>query len=245
MSKRESFGEEQKFFENQESIAEDYFSLLGSYDRMSKRIAAVQRRYPVPGDPEITAEISELDKERHKTHLQLLEMGAKLGKEKSDVLVDVIRKQRTLEEYGLPEFSILTENDIIKTDDWHNPYHFNVDSGARLPSSGDEIGWLRERLRERGDKREFSKDKFMLVFAIIPIENYGDDELEPDDYVVRVKRAKALAEQMGGEIFEKRDTSYHEAEAKILGIVFPKKDLEEIAGIIRNNPEKFRLGKEF
>lgn len=240
MTKRKGFGEQHNNPEKTENIAERYSGLLGAYHRASQRIKAIQRRYPVPGDSEITAKIIELDKERHETHLQLLEMGSKLGKDKGDVLVDIIRQQRTLEEYGLPEFSMLTEEDIVETGDWHNPYYFNVDEEARLPSEGDQIQWARDE-----GKSAFSKDKFMLVFAIVPIEHYGEDELEPDDYAVRLKRAEALAKQMGGKIFEERDSGYHEGSAKILGIIFPKKDLEKIAETIRNNPEKLRLGEEF
>ena len=190
----------------------------------------------------LMVKVIELDKDRHETHLQLLEMGHKLGKDQGDVLIDLIRQQRTLEEYGLPEFSILTEEDVLMGDDWHQSYYFNVDTVACLPNEGDKIGWDGN---ENEDKSLLSKDQFMLVFSIVPIENYGEDELEPDDYAVRLKRAKAFAENMGGKIFEQRDSSYHEASAKILGVIFPKKDVEKIAGTIRDNPEKFRLGKEF
>ena len=240
MTKREGFGEQPNNPENLENITKRYSGLLGSYHRASQKLKAIQRRYPVPGDPEVTAKITELDKDRHETHLKLLELGGKLDKDKGDVLVDIIRQQRTLEEYGLPEFSMLKEDDIVETGDWHNPYYFNVDKDARLPSEGDQISWARNE-----GKSAISKDKFMLVFAIVPIENYGEDVLEPDDYQVRVKRAEALAQQLGGKIFEEKDSSYHEGSAKILGVVFPKRDLEKIVGTIRNSPEKFRLGKEY
>lgn len=82
----------------------------------------------------------------------------------------------------------------------------------------------------------------MFVFAIVPIENYGEEELDPRDYDERVKKADTLAKEVNGKVFEKRDSGYHEAYAKILGVIVPKKDLEKVAGIIRNNPDKYRLG---
>lgn len=239
MSEGESFGEQHQNPEKSENFVERYSAFLRSYHRASQRIKATQRLYPIPGDPEISAELSELDKKRHETHLQLLEMGSRLGKDEGNVLVDIIRQQRTLEEYGLPEFSILKEDDIVETGDDYPYYYFNVDSHASLPSQGDSIPWA----RDEGINR-ISKDKFMLVFAIVPIVNYGEEQL-PDDYQVRVKRAEMLAQEVGGEIFEQRDSEHHDGSAKILGLILPKKDLEEIAGIIRNNPEKFRLAEEF
>lgn len=240
MQKHENFGEPRQNSKKLENITEGYSSLLGAYNRLHRKAKAFERRYPIPEDKEITERAIELDRERHEMHLKLLEMGENLGKSKNDVLVDIVRQDRTLEEYGLPEFSILKEDDIVETGDWHNPYYFNVDEEARLPSEGDEIKWARN-----DGKNAISKDKFMLVFAIVPIENYGEDDLDPIDYQVRVKRAEKLAEEIGGKFFEERDSGYHEGSAKILGVILPKKDLEKIAGTIRGNPEKFRLGEEF
>ena len=232
-----------------EKNQQDYDYLINSYHRTTLKMKAIQRRYPVPGDSELIEKIHEMDTERHEIHIRLLEIGGKLGKDKGDILVDIVREQRTLEEYGLPEFSILTEEDIIKTDDYHQPYYFNLDTD-RDSKEDWKTDWKGrsdwESIRSDEKKEDgIPKDTFMLVFAIVPIEGYGGDELEPEDYTVRLRRARRLAKQMGGEVFEKRDSGYHEATAKILGVIFPKKDMEKVAGVIRSNPERFRLGQEF
>lgn len=220
---------------------EEYLDLIDAYRGRVKEMKKLERRFPGGvGDKEITASVITIDQERHEIHLKLIELGKKFGKGKDDVLVDIIRKDGTLDEYELPEFSILTENDIIDTGDWHNPYYFNVDPDARRPSTEAAPDYYKDE-----GERLIEPDKVMLVFAIVPIENYGGDELDPEDYEERVGRAHALAKKVGGEVFESRDSGYHEAYAKILGVIIPKKDLEKVAAVIRNNPDQYRLGDEF
>lgn len=225
----------------EKSPEEQYSDLISVYQSKVSELKRLQRRVPRGViDEEVGTSIRVVDQERHETHLKLIELGKQLGKSKDEVLVDIIRKDGTLEEYGLPEFSILAENDIIYTDDWHDPYYFNVDTDALRPST-EAIGSYCKRQGESLLK----PNEVMLVFAIVPIKNDGEDELYPEDYDERVRRANALAEEIGGKIFEERDSDYHEADAKILGVIVPGKDLEKVAAVIRNNPSKYRIGNEF
>lgn len=225
----------------EESPKERYLDLINVYQGKVGELKRLQRRVPRGAvDEEIGTAIRVVDQERHETHLKLIELGRQLGKSKDDVLVDIIRKDGTLDEYGLPEFSILTEDDIIDTGDWHNPYYFNVDPDARRPSREAPDSYYK-----KGGESLIKSDEVMFVFAIVPIKNYGEDALDPEDYDERVKRAQALAEEVGGKIFEERDSGYHEAYAKILGVIVPKKGLEKVAATIRNNPNKYRIGNEF
>ncbi len=232
---RPSKGQENKSLEVQ------YADLIGAYKVKVSDIKKIQRRVP-QGVAALDTEraLRVIDEERHQTHLKLIELGQKLGKAKDDVLVDIIRKDASLESYGLPEFSILSENDIIDTGYWHNPYHFNVNPSTRRPSKEDPPDYYKEE-----GESVIKSDEVMFVFAIVPIENYGEDELVPPDYEERSKRATALAEEVGGRVFEERDSGYHEAYAKILGVIVPKIDLEKVATTIRDNPGSFRLKSEF
>lgn len=226
--------------EKKEELRTEYELLLDSYQRSVGRMTGLQRRFPVPEDPEVTERIQDLEKKRHNKHLKLLEAGKKINKDESDVLIDIIRMNRTLEEYGLPEFSILTEEDIIETEDWHNPYYFNVDTEERMPHEKDSI----KSHRNEG-KSAFPANKFMLVYSIMPVTDWGETVTEPVDYKIKLYRAQKLAEFIGGEMFERKDTGYHEATAKILGVIFSKKDFGKIMQTIRDNPEQFRLKEDF
>ncbi|MBI2637901.1 MAG: hypothetical protein HYW88_03290, partial [Candidatus Sungbacteria bacterium] len=222
---------------------EEYFNLIGTYKEDFYKLKDLQRQIPQGvTDKESAFAISEVDQKRHETHLKLIELGRKLGKDKDNVLVDIIRSEGTLEEYGLPEFSILTENDIIDTGDWHNPYDFNVDTQTLRPNT--EVKTKPKSFFSEG-KSVIGADEAMMVFAIVPIENWGADELNPDDYKERVRRAGALAKKVGGRLFEEWDSGYHEAYAKILGVIVQRKDLEKVATTVRNNPYEYRLGNEF
>jgi hypothetical protein len=229
---------------NQEStknIEDEYHNLINGYKGKVTKMKKLERKIPQGVvNEEIAAAIRIIDDERHEIHLKLLESGIQIGKNKNDVLVDIIRLDGTMEEYELPEFSILTENDIIDTGYWHNPYYFNVNPDLRRPN----ITPFSRRVQDEG-KSLLKSDEIMIVYSIVPIENYGEDELEPEDYEERIKRAHALAEAVGGRIFEERDTGYHEAEAKILGVIIPKNDLEKVAVMIKKNPDEYRIGQEY
>ena len=249
--------------EKSKGVAElQYRGLLDEYREKFDEIKKVQRRL-LAGETQLGATLSILDADRHKLHLRLIEAAKKIGKDKEEVLVDIIRRERTLEEYGLPEFSILTSDDIVDTGDWHNRFVFNVDLKTRLPNaeslSEEKINervpfrasGQEEKLPNLGEEQEKpdytdeppTDTEVMLVFDIVPIEY--DDKNWREDSVIRLRRAEALVKDMGGRIFDSEDSSYHEAYAHIVGVILPKKDLEKITAVIRNNPEKYRIGNEF
>jgi hypothetical protein len=229
--------------------SELYDTLLRSYKDLQGRIRAFEKRYPVPTDPEVAEKISELDKERHDLHLRLVEAGKFFDKDEKDVLIDIVRRNRTLEEYGLPEFSILTPDDISKTGEWHDPYVFGVDEKAGLP---EEITFKYYRKPNKNSideaYRVIPENKFVLLFEVDYIttdENGEDIENGPEDHTERSSRAYRLAKEAGGEILRLHDSDYHTASVSIFGVTFDKKDFEKVVQLIRDNPQKFRLGKEF
>lgn len=80
---------------------EGYYSLLDKYKKLFDQIGILKRLFKEQ------SEIESVDRERHQIHLKLLEAGSKIDKNEEAVLIDIIRKQGSLAEYGLPEFSIL------------------------------------------------------------------------------------------------------------------------------------------
>lgn len=227
-----------------------YTAAMEVYQRITKKVRALERRYPQGvRDSEINAEIAVMDKERHQDHLELIKIAKSLSKSKEDVLIDIIRWENSLEEYGLPEFSILKSSDIVDTHGFHSAIAFNIDlrhgkPGAAKPLDEPFENYVFGGKPYRGATRVIPEDKILLVFSINPIA-HEFAETYPRDYQERVTRAEALAKEIGGEYFDHYDGAYHTTNTRIIGVVFPKKDLEKVLGIIRKNPGKFRIGKEF
>lgn len=237
--------------DEREQLLNKYKLQMETYQHLTQKVRALMRRYP-PNirDQAINFEITETDNDRHQNHLRLIEIAEKLGKSKEDVLIDIIRWENSLEEYGLPEFSILKSSDLVDTEGFHSAIQFNIDEGVGKPASptpldkvfGDyEFG---EETYGGVARRVFPEDKILLVFSINP-KHYDEEEIKTEDFEERKKRAKALANEIAGEYFDNFQGDYHATSAHIIGVVIPIKDFGKIAGVIRNNPQKFRLGKEF
>lgn len=185
--------------------------LLKEYVGLFDQVRNLRRSERAQFDERVQAKIQAADRKRHEKHLDLLASGMKLGKDASSVLVDIIREQGSLAEYGLPEFSIL---------DW------------------------------RSAENTLPEDECVLLYDVSPVR-YDEDETTheieaPDDYRVRQARAAALAERVHGKLENDYNSRYfHSSSQLFLGVIIPKDRLEEIAGIIRDEPEKYRFGEEF
>ena len=198
--------------------------------------------------------VQDLNERRHKVHLELLELGGKLGKNEDDVTVDIVRADDTLVDYGLPEFSIMTENDILQTGLDNIPVIFNVQSvksdkgEVMLPGDNinpEEKAKIKRRLfAARRLESLIPHGHFFLAFAIVPTR--GNRRFILDDYDARFNRAKSLATELKGKFYDLMDEGWHANQTvAVLGVLFPNKDFNRVVAQIRNNPDKFRLGEEF
>src|SRR3989344_3035228 len=162
-----------------EQILGEYGQQMETYQRITKRVRSLERRYPPDSrDKAISFDILETDKDRHQNHLRLIETAKKLGKSKEDVLVDIIRWENSLQEYDLPEFSILKSSDIVDMQGFHSGIQFNIYEDERRPAPptpldrvfgdyelGEETyGGVAERVF-----RVFPEYKILIVFSINPI----------------------------------------------------------------------------
>lgn len=238
-----------------EDLLKNYSNLLKKYNSLFEKVKNIERRRMDPNDLEINYKIKDADEERHNTHLKLLELGKDLNKTREDVLFDIIRQKTTLEEIGLPEFSILQHDDIIDTGYWHNRYSFNLDRknpSVVLPPLEpgkwtESLHFDEEVLNEKKETRGplIPEDKCILLFTASTFKNLGLTEVCPNDFLVRKERAVKLAKEINEKLIDLFDSGYHEVSAHIIGVTLPKKDLEKVANIIIKNPQKFRLGYEF
>ena len=111
--------------EKEDTLRNEYKDLMNVYQRLYRDIIRLERKHPPERrDRAIQWEIMEIDKERNQTHRKLVSIAEQLGKTKEDVIVDMVRWQESLEEFGLPEFSVLDSADMIET--YVATLHFNL-----------------------------------------------------------------------------------------------------------------------
>lgn len=221
-----------------------YSTIMDSYHNLTQKLRALERHHPADArDNAIKFKITEIDKDRHNLHLKAVEIAEKLGKTKDDVLIDIIRWDNSLSEYGLPEFSILKNADIVETGGFHSAIQFNINETEGVPS---EPTPLDKQFTDYGDKENvIEENEVLLLFSIVPVEGSGERRLQPEDYDKRDARAESLAKEVGGKYFNQSMGGYHATSADVIGVVIPKEKLQKVAEVIRDNPKKFRLGKEF
>lgn len=251
-----------------ETSQEKYLGLLKTYDDLFGEIRKLESDPRASFDEKVRLKILALDGKRHEIHLQLLEAGMKHGKDSVAVTVDIVRARGSLEEYGLPEFLLMQEWDVVQDSsvDYRN-YSFNTDEGERRPGDvADAIESQRVAAEEEADGHYMKHTSAipagscMIIYDLSTTgvlghhfegpdwEEVADVEkaIFPADYAVRKARARSLAERVHGENFEDFDSAYfHSIMGHLLGVIIPKSRLEEVAGIIRDEPEKYRLGAQF
>ena len=232
--------------EKGESLKKRYASLISKYLKLNrdrkKILRDVERGVVDKLDEQAQFNLEATDSDRHAVHLQLEDLGSQFGKKGEDVLVDIIRQQNSLEGFGLPELSLLNAEDV-RVGDWHNPYYFNVNTKALKPSD------VSSRPRLLGvEQFGFETNEVMLVYGIVPYrfdKNHEHDNPQPHlpkDLDDRIKKAKELSLDTNGRLFDQVDSEYHEAEARIIGVIVSKKELETTLSLIRDNPQKYRIG---
>ena len=230
--------------EKEDTLRNEYKDLMNVYQRLYRDIIRLERKHPPERrDRAIQWEIMEIDKERNQTHRKLVSIAEQLGKTKEDVIVDMVRWQESLEEFGLPEFSVLDSADMIET---YGATYFNIAFQLDRPQFYEKretaLGeqFWKESEDDLEDAEEHSKpviadDEILIVFSINTIlpkfgypRTWGvQEEKRPFDYDERIARAKKLAEKTNGKFFLEGQGSHHEADATVMGVVVPKKDLEK------------------
>ncbi|HSX41833.1 MAG TPA: hypothetical protein VLE93_00610 [Candidatus Saccharimonadales bacterium] len=235
---RESGPSAAEQWDERDRAIRDYSKLLESYRVSYQKIKNFRRLHVDPTDLEAQQQLVELEGDRHQIHLSLTEVGAKINRTGNDILVDIIRTDRTLEELGLPEFSILTSEDL-------SGGNWNVDAENLLPGET-----YKPRVQGyRFDSEEQVKEgEICLVYDIAPMEgDYWEPKPAfPADYQQKLGRAQALCQSFGGRLFEDQDGYHHDdTSVFITGVILPKESLAKTAAFIREHPQELRLGEEF
>lgn len=234
--------EKEPIKKDRESVRERYSDLLRDYNAEFEELKKLQRRFKVETDPELLSSKRVIDKERDRIHKELILLGKKIDKSEYDVLVDIIRQRKTLEEYGLPEFMIMKSSDFMMDrlgvkDREHN---FNINFNTfepGLPKTEDDF---------EGDF--FDGKSVAIVYSITPVMSWGATgyiRVHQKDDALCWKRAHDLAEEVGGEVLNLSSSEYHDTGVDILTVIIPKERLERVISIIRNNAMKFRIGGQF
>lgn len=247
-----------------EQLAE-YDSLLARRDVIERQIKNLEKSSRARARDETTwGIISQANEKMHDTHLKLLSVAESLGMSESDVLVDIFRYRNSLEEYDLPEFSILTPDDIGAEFSGGSSYPIDPETArpGRVLFGKEELHkehleYKRYKNEEAGEEElayeepyeePLAQDEVLIIFSVSTKVVIAFDVIATDtpaDEELRLKRARALAEQVAGRFFEGSDTIYHTGPAYIAGVVIKKNKLEEVVSMIRDNPKKYRIGEDF
>jgi hypothetical protein len=190
---------------------EQYFDLIYEYDKKFTQIKNLTGRRE---NPRVEETIQRLDQERHELHLRLVEAGQKIGKNEYDILADIMERSGNLEEFGLPEFSIMT----------HHESSFFVGSEVKQ----DEVVLVFDTVYFGGDRRKNQKD------ALYP----------PDETIRQSRAkalAEALGTSIA---LLKDSRFFHSHTMDRTGVILKTSQIEETLALIRSNPEKYRLGEK-
>lgn len=231
--------QEEKEYKDIEALKKEYADLLAAYEAEFRELKKLDKQIiPGAGDEELARQIIFVDKERNKIHRKLKEVGAELGRKEVDVMADILREHGSLAEYGLPEFFVILGEDLSAegfnlTKDLKRPKERFPEKGVTDPQLSEEFDW---------------QSDIVIPFVVIPrfqYNPYSSMPLAPKDIAIRELRAMALAKEAKLKTIDGADDRWHAANVEIFGVVVPANRIEEVAGIIRNSPEKFRVGEEF
>src|SRR3989344_7997494 len=219
-----------------------YAKLVKKYQQKFKEIKQLEHKHrAVLTDPDVQNEIQLVDAERHDIHLELSEVGERLGKNMTDVMVDLIRQQGNLEEFGLPEFAILTEDEV----EWLQ----NGATSLAIVRGNAEFENTPELFPRRESGILGGPQNILLVYDVCT-HQFGDgyshrSQLLNPDSEIRADRMMQLAEATSAEPYHFFDGFSHGVNTSVSGLIIPKDQLEIIASLIRVHPERYRLQSEF
>lgn len=238
---------------------ENYIRLLDAYEKKFRKVKFLESRARGVFDEETRNIIQVAETERHNVHIELEAVGKRIGKNKDAIMIDILRKDGNLEEYDLPEFILLSSDDL-------NEYG-NVDTKVELVNgrlvtkiSNDNLKTLSEAdstdvatktksVEELSSKEEgLDPDETMLVYTVTtyPMGTYsGGIQRSQIDFTLRKERQKLLAKDLGAREVYLIDVPFHENYLSLSGVAVKKDQLEKVASIIREHPYKYRLGKQF
>ena len=229
---QESSVESAEKFEEYILCLKEYVRL---YDTVKLRLMAVERARDETAYDNARHEMMSVDRQRHRVHLTLIELAVANGKNEYDVKTDILREGGTLEEYELPEFSILTHQDFLNSE---------VFSEAEL-----EV-WESHYSDQQYEKEYVGESEVMIVFLVEPRSKYTDVEnidLMLDacpDRDCKMRRARSLAELCGGRIVDAENGIYHDDLTQgVMGVAVEKADLEKVVQRIKD--DNLRVGMEF
>lgn len=219
-----------------------YWDILHRYQKAKEYIKKQEDRFGRGH-----SEIGECSWALNKLHNQLKELGHALHKSEKEVFADILDRSKNLDNYELPEFTIISRENL------------NLN---RLYSLEDEEEQDLDPVEHEyyGEKHEaFVHDLKKGEVAILFAKKISAAVREPDNNIMttrgnlvsmqtkgekeRFRRAIRLARKLNAKILDYYEFA-HEYTERIIGIVVDQDSIESVAQMIRQNREEFGIREE-
>ena len=235
----------------------DYLNIIGQYNGIVDQLENLISRRDVLGlRDDYQDRLLELEQRRHALHLELLELAPKIDKSEVNVRVDLLRSRGNLSEYGLPEISLLKPADFQILDQEERNIKDAVKVGLS-PHNLNDSPILKRGEEDRFWDREYDEPpkpgEVMFVYntselyltawhdrAGLMLQSVFSDAIEA--------RAQRLARDTKLEHHVVYNADYfHSVEdfTRVHGLYVPDDQIERVATIIRENPEKYSPSPKF
>lgn len=209
-----------------EQLLKGYGLHLQEYVKKRRQFREFNKRNQYKAsDPDVYNEMIVRDRELHRIHEELKHFGEKIDKGEYDVIVDILRQEGNLsEEFGLPEFCVLTTEDIF-LEYAGGPGFVPKDGKMPYRKMSDKVS-----IGSKPDLNFFNEKEVMIVFNTLLYEgkgNYYDEYVtEAPDRWAREKRMVQLADAVGGRTMGFVDSrEFHAHRMSLQGVIIKKNDL--------------------
>ncbi|OGH74082.1 MAG: hypothetical protein A3C90_02230 [Candidatus Magasanikbacteria bacterium RIFCSPHIGHO2_02_FULL_51_14] len=227
-------------------LQDAYYNLLGRYSSMKQILLKLLRKRE---DPQV---IIWFDNIRNQIHIQLKDIGQRIGKSESEVFADILGESRDLREYDLPEFTLIQRDALNDT---------RLDEALRATVNVEpwKITPEERKIQDIPVKRvvdDLEKGEMGIVFAkrIAAAVRPPDQRdllttrgnlvsMDTRGMLEQIRRAVRLANDLNLKLLF-HESFAHEYVEDVYAIVVTNKSIDRIASVIRENREQYGIREQ-
>lgn len=238
----------------------EYLNIIDKYNEIVDQLEnLISRKDTLSFREDYQDRLLDLESRRHSFHLELLTLAPLIYKNEVSVRTDLLRSRGNLGEYGLPEISILKPADFqIAVEDYNQPRGPRIVEKIMSKLNSSNLNTpVPVNENEQWMYRDYSEvpKNGEIMFVYDTSELYVTSLLysagimlnSPNSNVIEA-RGERLAQDTGLNYSVVYHADYfHSVEdfTRVHGLIVPENDIEKIAAIIRDNPEKYSTNNKY